>query len=85
MLKACGQAVEKLWKSYGQAAALSTLRTAVRVFVVNRTFYVPSLATGFKHLFGFSAQPVLANLKIARLGFYTFPTRPINTNKLIKE
>jgi hypothetical protein len=85
MLKRCEQAVYKLWKSYVQLLALSTLPTTQRLLVVYRTFDVPALNTAFKQLQGVFAQPFLVEFMVTRPAFCTLPTGPITTTKLIKE
>lgn len=85
MLRVCGQAVHKLWKSYGWLPSLTTHSTTKRFFVVNETVDTRFLATCSKQLFGSFAQPFLVCFTNIKLPFYTFPTGLINTNKLIKE
>lgn len=54
MLNLCGHPVDSLWKVFGKLRSFYTLSTNAKFLVVNRTFFVPRIATAlcyFKQLF----------------------------------
>jgi hypothetical protein len=85
MLKACEQAVDKLGIGSVQIAVLHTQSSVQDFNVVSGTYFVRFLPTLFEQLASLFTQSILTILPVKVACFYTLPTGPINTNKLIKE
>ena len=85
MLRACEEAVGKLWKSLGQKAGLCAASTSEQKNLMNRVWFIRQRPTGFEQKSTSNPQVVFTFLPLFILKFYPVSTMPNVTTKLIKE